>query len=81
MSQQTPVLSFWGTNPSAAGVVHTLHLENVGPWGNSVQSRWSASHPMKVYLDEGLLRLSRAGGTTGPLFAATAISGSLVDIP
>jgi hypothetical protein len=81
MPDQTPVVSFFGSNPSAAGVVHTLHVENVGPWGNSIQSRWTASHSMKVYLDDALLRLSRAGGTTGPLFATVAFSGFLVDIP
>jgi hypothetical protein len=81
MPQQAPVLSFFGTNPSAAGVPHVLHVENVGPWGNSIQSLWTASHPMKVYLDDALLRLSRAGGTTGPLFATVAFSGFLVDLP
>jgi hypothetical protein len=81
LPQQTPVLIFFGDNPSAAGVPHTLHVENVGPWGNSIQSRWTASHAMRAYLDSALLRLSRAGSTSGPLFASVAFSGSLVDIP
>jgi hypothetical protein len=81
MPDQTPVLQFWGGNPSASSVVHTIHIENVGPWGTSIQSRWSASHAMKVYLDSGLVRLSRAGGTAGPLFATVALSGTLVDVP
>lgn len=81
MPEQTPVVFFWADNPSASTVPHTVHIANVGPWGNSIQSRWTGSHPMKVYLDSGILRVSRAGGVNGPLFASVTLSGYLVDLP
>lgn len=81
LTNQTPLVFFWGSIPGAPMVPHTIHVENVGPWANENQRRWTGSHPMKVVVDSGLLRVARVGGTDGPVFATVTLSGYLTDLP
>ena len=76
----TPFAFFWGENPSGSGVGHTIHLTNVGHFGDSIsQNVWRASHPMKMYLDSALVRVSLAGTSTLETYFSLSFSGYLID--
>lgn len=77
---QMPSVQITGSVNGIGSATHVLAVTNVGKHA-PLQDRWSGSHAMKIYVDNGYVRVTRAGSAANVFFGVVTLTGHLVNVP
>jgi hypothetical protein len=80
LKEQLPSVQIFGTLEGSGSIAHVLDVSNIGDHSPG-QFRWRGSHTVKMYLDNGFVRVNRSGGSANVFFGSVALSGYLIDVP
>jgi len=77
---QLPSVQITGTLEGVGSATHVLDVTNIGEHA-PLQDRWRGSHMIKMYLDNGFIRVTRSGSSANVFFGSASLTGYLVDLP
>jgi hypothetical protein len=79
LKTQLPSVQIVGTLEGVGSSSHVLAVSNIGSHSEG-QYRWQGSHALRMYLDNGYVRVTRSGSSSSVFFGGVALSGHLVDV-